>query len=249
LTRLTVGEWNVHWGVARVPRVARGAPFDVVGALPEALRGADVLVLPESWRAHDGSSFVDGLDELGFVHRAEVRFATLRISGPVREVTDPGEGWWHLALASRHPIVEHALLPIARTFGDQVPRRHAIAVTIDVGGTLVDVVAFHVSSKLWWAAPWVHLHSLRRQLAARGIDGVRRPALLIGDANLWRAWMPTVLPGWRALEFGATFPSWRPHSQIDQVLLRGAVDVLDARVLPYSPTSDHRAVVARLALT
>lgn len=248
MTPLTFGEWNVHWGVARSRGVPRGKPFDVVTTMPEPLRAADVLVLPESWRAHDGWSFLDELRAQGFEHIVETRFTTLRITTPRRQVVQPGEGWWVLALASRHPIVSHTLLSLAHAIGDQVPQRHAIAATIAVDGGEVDVVAFHVSSKLWWAGPWVHLWSLARALRARGIDGSRRPAVALGDANLWRTWLPTVLPGWRPVVRGASFPSWQPHSQIDQILVRGRVEPIDGRVLPVVGTSDHRPVVARVAL-
>ncbi len=247
MRELVVGEWNAHWGVARSRGVPRGTPFDLVASLPEPLRHADLLVLPESFRYHDGRSFLDDLAPLGLTHLAERRFVTLRVSSRRRQVTEPGEGWWELAIASRHPIIGHKEIPLARTIGDNVPQRHAIAVVIDVDGYEIDVVAFHVSSKLWWAAPMVQLVSLRRSLDDAGIDGSSRPALLLGDANLWRSWMRFVLPGWRPLLRGATFPAWRPHSHIDQILGRG-VTPIDGRVLPDSHTSDHRAVMARVAI-
>ena len=115
-------------------------------------------------------------------------------------------------------------------------------------GYEVDVTAFHVSSKLWYAAPGVQLRSLARQVADAGLDGRERPALLVGDANLWRTWLPLVLPGWRSTTKGATFPSWRPHSQIDHILVRGAIGAVGGEVLPYTRTSDHRAVWADLQL-
>jgi endonuclease/exonuclease/phosphatase (EEP) superfamily protein YafD len=93
----------------------------------------------------------------------------------------------------------------------------------------------------------VQLTSLRRAVHAAGIDGEKRPALLVGDANLWRGWMGLLLPGWTPLLRGATFPAWRPHSQIDQILGRG-VTAIDGRVLPDTRTSDHRPVMARVAI-
>jgi endonuclease/exonuclease/phosphatase family metal-dependent hydrolase len=243
-----VGEWNVHWGVKRVPHGPRPAAFDVVAAMGDVLAKADVLVMPESFRYDDGTSFLDDVRALGFEHLVESRFVRLDLRPRRRVVTDEGQGWWVLAIASRRPIVASRELPLVQTIGDAVPQRHAVALTLDVDGREVDVVGFHVSSKLWWLAPWVHLWSLRSQLARAGIDGSARPALVLGDANLWRSWMPTVLPGWRPLVRGATFPSWRPHSQIDQILARGAVEPVEAGVVPYTATSDHRAVFARVAL-
>lgn len=246
---LVAGEWNVHWGIARTSHALEPPRrFDVAGVLHDALRKADVLVLPESFRYDDGSSFLDDLRPLGFEHVVESRFVRLDLRPRRRVVTEHGEGWWVLAIASRHPIVSVRELPLVHTIGDPVPQRHAVAVTLDVDGRAVDVVGFHVSSKLWWLAPWVHLSSLRRAVAKAGIDGSDRPALLLGDANLWRSWMPVVLPGWRSLVRGATWPAWKPHSQIDQILARGAVELVDSEVVEHTATSDHRAVIARLVL-
>ncbi len=44
---------------------------------------------------------------------------------------------------------------------------------------------------------------------------------------------------------GRTWPAWRPHSQIDHILVRGALRPVDGRVLPDSG-SDHRPVRAEL---
>ena len=120
--------------------------------------------------------------------------------------------------------------------------------SVVVDGQEVDVTAFHVSSKLWWVAPVVQLRSLDRVLRATDRAGQHRPAVIAGDANLWRSWLPVVLPGWVHGVRGRTFPSWRPHSQIDHVLLRGAARFESGEVLPYSPTSDHRAVRATIRI-
>jgi endonuclease/exonuclease/phosphatase family metal-dependent hydrolase len=253
---LRVVSWNVHWGVAHVPGRPRTDTFDPVVELGgELLDHTDVVVFPEAWRAHGGCSFLDGLAAHGLTHLVETSFTTLRITSSRRQLDNPGEGWWELAIASRHPIVADAELPLAPSIGDAVPQRHARSVRIAVGDPSgpaapreVDVTAFHVSSKLWFAAPAVQLRSLGRVVREHGADGSDRPALLVGDANLWRSWLWTVLPGWHSTAKGATFPSWRPHSQIDHILVRGALDMLGGRVLPYSPTSDHRAISADLQL-
>ena len=57
-----------------------------------------------------------------------------------------------------------------------------------------------------------------------------------------------MLPRWRSTTKGATFPSWRPHSQIDHIVVRGAIEAVGGEVLPFSPTSDHRAISADLQL-
>jgi endonuclease/exonuclease/phosphatase family metal-dependent hydrolase len=248
-TRLTVAEWNLHWGVTRTRGRDRAKHFDVVAALPDEVAAADLLVLPEAWRWHDErGSFLDNLRDLGFGHIVESRFVTLDLGGPHRRVAQPGDGWWELAVASRHPIVEAREIALAQSIDDTVPTRRAIACEVDVAGASVDLVAFHVSSKLWWGAPVMQLTGLRRALRASGIDGSRRPAVLAGDANLWRSALPTVLPGWRSTVRGATFPSWRAHSQIDHVLIRGDIDHVGGGVSPYNATSDHLAIWAQLAI-
>src|SRR5262249_38165755 len=99
----------------------------------DALRQADVLVLPGSFRYDDGSSFLDDIGRLGFAHVVESRFVRLDLRPKRRVVTEAGQGWWVLALASRHPIVSVRELQLVRTVSDPVPQRHAIAATLDVG--------------------------------------------------------------------------------------------------------------------
>ena len=123
---LGVVSWNVHWGVAHVPDRPKGELFDPLAELDDALlRATDVMVLPESWRAHDGLSFLDGLRAHGFEHLYETRYRTLDVSHFRRQLTDPGEGWWELAVASRHPVVSSIELPLQRSYQDPVPIRNA----------------------------------------------------------------------------------------------------------------------------
>ena len=252
MTRLNVVSWNVHWGVARVPHRPKGQRFDPLQeldhSLPEGLASADIVVMPEAWRAHDGSSFLDRFGAFGFDHVVETVYRTLKISAPRRELEEPGEGWWELAVASRHPIISTFEIPLARSFDDAVPIRNARSIRIAPAGREIDVTAFHPSSKLWYGAPVQQLRSLAGALRSHEIDGRHRPAIIAGDANMWRTWLPALLPGWRLTARGRTFPSWKPHSQIDHILLRGAIDEVASCVLPYSPTSDHRAVMASVRL-
>ena len=242
----------MHWGVARVPERPRGSRFDPLVELertsPGLLGRADVVVFPESWRSHDGSSFLDGLGAFGLDHVVETKFRTLKISVPRRELHEPGEGFWTLGVASRHPIVDTAEIPLAMSIDDAVPLRHARWIRIAPGGQEIDVVAFHPSSKFWLWASQSQLRSMHIALREREIDGRHRPAVLAGDGNIWRSWLPALLPGWRSTARGRTFPSWRPHSQIDHILIRGAIDEVSSSVLPYSPSSDHRGVRATLEL-
>ena len=180
----------------------------------------------------------------------ETSFTTLRIVGHSRRrLDDPGDGLVELAIATRHPIVADAELPIAVSISDAVPQRHARSIRLDVGGREVDVTAFHVSSKLWYAAPWVQLRSLGRLVSDAEVDGRARPALLVGDANPL-AHVHPVRAARLALDRARRGPSrpGGPHSQIDHILVRGEVDAVAGEVLPYTCTSDHRAISADLQL-
>jgi endonuclease/exonuclease/phosphatase family metal-dependent hydrolase len=55
------------------------------------------------------------------------------------------------------------------------------------------------------------------------------------------------MQGWDRPVRGRTYPSHRPHSQIDHVLVRGGIESIEGEVLAATP-SDHRPVRARLRL-
>ena len=78
---------------------------------------------------------------------------------------DPGEGLWELAICSRFPIVASRELP-DRSDPRAIPQARGprSLCTIDVAGVEVDIVAVHVSSRLWSLAPVRHLLALRPQL-------------------------------------------------------------------------------------
>jgi endonuclease/exonuclease/phosphatase family metal-dependent hydrolase len=46
---------------------------------------------------------------------------------------------------------------------------------------------------------------------------------------------------------GRTWPAWRPHSQLDHLLVNRAINVIDGRVLA-DASSDHRPIVATLSV-
>jgi endonuclease/exonuclease/phosphatase family metal-dependent hydrolase len=64
--------------------------------------------------------------------------------------------------------------------------------------------------------------------------------------NLWGPPVSLLLPGWRRAVRGRTWPSWRPHSQPDHVLVTSVVRVIDGAVVR-TGNSDHLAVRAHLA--
>ena len=64
--------------------------------------------------------------------------------------------------------------------------------------------------------------------------------------NMW-GWCAERLAGrgWRRAVRGRTYPSPRPHSQTDHILVNDAVEVMASEVVPQA-LSDHRPVKARL---
>ena len=199
---------------------------------------ADVLVVPEAWRRPDGSFLLDELVDDGYEVRSTsfaVLEPTLKRPGDVRPA-----GSWELAVCSRLPTTDWRELPLASVYRDHASARAAIACTVTVGDTPVDIVGLHTSSKLWYAGPIVHMRSVARQLP-RG----DRPAVVAGDFNFWGPGVVTALPGWRRSVRGRTWPAHRPHSQIDHVLVNDRIEVVRGEVLG-ACGSDHRPVRSHL---
>jgi len=145
-------------------------------------------------------------------------------------------------VCSRFPVLARRDLPLGRIPGDQAGPRSAMCCTLDVEGVELDLVAVHVSSRLWQLAPLRHLRALRPQLPPPD-----RHAIIAGDCNFWGPPVEALLPGWKRAIRGRTYPAHRPHSQIDHVLVRDDITVQWGEVLAETP-SDHRPVRARLQL-
>jgi endonuclease/exonuclease/phosphatase (EEP) superfamily protein YafD len=190
---------------------------------------------------HEGPGVVEALRARGYEVVLD-RWVTLKHSVFKPRLANPGDGFWALAVASQFPVVARRHLHLPRTVADPAHPRVAIQVSLDVDGTRVEAVGLHTSSRLWWAAPFVHLASLRRQtrdLLHRG------PALLAGDFNLWGPGVERILPGWRRAVVGRTYPSHRPHSQIDHILVNDAITPVAGEVVD-DRHSDHRPIRASL---
>jgi endonuclease/exonuclease/phosphatase family metal-dependent hydrolase len=155
-------------------------------------------------------------------------------------LSSPGDAWWCLAVASRLPVVARHDLPLPRTIADPAAPRVAIQLSVDVGGVVVEAIGLHTSSRLWWGAPLVHLNGLRKQLPPPD-----RPAFLAGDFNLWGPGVERLLPGFHRTVRGRTYPSHRPHSQIDHILVNDRLTCVSAEVID-DRHSDHRPVRATL---
>ncbi len=250
MNELTVVTLNLHGGQRNrgisTPRLRQHGPppekaatngaFDVAGALRSF--DADVLVLQESWWPDEGAAAVDlvAADSGATVHWASFG----------RGIVEP---WPHiisarphracgrigLAVVSRVPSRLVETIPVGDVPGDPALRRCALHLALDVGGLDLDLVAVHLSSRLPYAPP-MQIRNLRRRLPPPD-----RRAVIVGDFNLWGPAVTALLPGWRRAVRGRTWPAHRPHSQIDHVLVRNGVEVVDAAVLD-EVGSDHRPV-------
>jgi endonuclease/exonuclease/phosphatase family metal-dependent hydrolase len=268
LSSFSVATFNAHAGVD-----GWGRPYDVVAACH--LIDADVLVLEENWAPADGPSLAGRVaGTLGYEIR-EHALAAGRLAGPhpnaganwmrtfdwrgrshaifldserpfsrrvVRSsrFVEARPGRWGIAVLSRLPIVATEVVELGRLGRDRA-RRAALVVTVDAGDP-VTVVGTHMSH-LTYGAP---RHFVRLAHAIETKAG-SRPAILAGDMNLWGPPVGLLFPGWRRAVRAKTWPSWRPHSQVDHVLVRGRISVLHGEVL--QPVgSDHRPVRVTLSL-
>lgn len=253
MTELTVVTLNLHGGQRSrrisTPRLRQHAPdperassngaFDVAGVLRSL--DADVLVLQEVWWPDGGPDPVEVLAaERGGTAYSLAFGRALVEPWPHYLSVQPPRGNLGIAVVSRPRARVVANLPLGRA-PDPAPRRRAQHLQFDVEGHPLDLIAVHLSSKLPYAPP-MQLRALRRQLPPPG-----QRAVLVGDFNLWGPAVTAMLPGWRRAVRGRTWPAHRPHSQIDHVLVRNDVEVIDAAVLD-EVGSDHRPVRVTLRL-
>jgi len=238
-TEITVAAYNAHWGVGRYG-ASRGVPFDVA----EVVRSfdADVVVVPESWRDDDGKSDLDPLTGDGY-HVETIQLIPLALRHDHGRDTVPADGGWELGVCSRFPITTRREIAIGHVPTDPAGPRYALQCGVDVDGDAVDIIGLHTSSKLWFLGPVRHMLTLRRELEREGST----PHIIAGDFNFWGPPIEVMMPRWRRTARGRTYPSHRPHSQIDHVLVRRDIEVIGAEVLPATP-SDHLPVRARIRI-
>jgi endonuclease/exonuclease/phosphatase family metal-dependent hydrolase len=235
--------FNLHWGRGRV---RDGCPeFDVVQTC-ESL-GADVLVLQETWAPDDGPAQHDEVGAaLGMsVVAVQLARATVEPKPRLTSRADPerrtGDGDWGLALLSRKPIRTTQVTNLRQLPFDPCTRV-LLEAEIDVDGTNLTTVATHFSH-LEYGSP-LQARALRRALPPSD-----RAGALVGDMNMWGWTVSAMVPsGWQRAVRGKTWPSHRPHHQIDHLLVTPSVEVVHGEVLPHLG-SDHRAIRARLRVT
>ena len=238
MPELTIACFNIHWGLG--PRGLGFPPFDVVEACRRL--DADVLVLPESWAPDDGPSQHEQVAAaLGMSVACDARLARSTIGDPPR-LTGRGDtggtGGWHLAALSRVPSRAAQVMPLPHLPVDP-SNRAVLAFEVVVEGSALAVRGMHLPHLEFG----VHLltPALRRTLPP-----TTGPAAVIGDMNMWGWTIDQIMPRrWRRVVKGKTWPSHRPHSQIDHLLVTPSVEAVWAEVGP-DMGSDHLPIRARL---
>ncbi len=239
MPELKITSFNCHAGL-QARRNGGCEPYD----LDAVLRGfdADVIVVQESWTPDHGRSAVQAFGESIGAEVLELRFGRARLE-PWPHVPRDGDGVGDVgvAIVSRIPAEVRGRLAVGTVPGDPTPERGGLHVLLDVDGTPVDLVGVHLTSRLPYGPPT----QLRRLLPQ--LPGDERTVVVAGDCNFWGPGVTGFLPGWTRTVRGRTWPSRRPHSQIDHILVRrdAGVVVVDSAVLP-AVGSDHRPVRATL---
>jgi endonuclease/exonuclease/phosphatase family metal-dependent hydrolase len=256
MTEFTVISLNLHGGqrTRRIstPRLRRrrlppanaasNGAFDVPGVLRSF--DADVMVLQEAWWPDHAAADVDVIATEcgGTMHSATFGRGIVEPWPHIISMRrDRARGRLGIAVISRPRARLVNTIPVGDVRGDPAVERCALHLSLDVDGHDLDLVAVHLSSRLPYAPP-MQLLSLRPQLPPP-----ERPTILVGDFNLWGPAVTAMLPGWRRAVHGRTWPAHRPHSQIDHVLVRDDVEVVESEVLD-EVGSDHRPVRVTLRL-
>jgi endonuclease/exonuclease/phosphatase family metal-dependent hydrolase len=237
---LTVASFNIHWGRGR--RGDGWPEFDVVEACSSL--DADLLVLQESWAPdgdpaqHDQVAAALGMEVVAVPMARAVMQPAPKLVSRADPERGAGAGDWCLAVLSRKPIRTTQV-----TYLHHLPfdpwTRVLVETEIDVDGTNLTTVATHFSHLEFGSV-------LQAGALRRALPPADRPGVFVGDMNMWGWTISTMVPtGWRHAVQGKTWPSHRPHHQIDHVLVTPSVEVVHGEVLPHSG-SDHRAIRARL---
>lgn len=239
MPELTLGSFNLHMG--------RGTPghdapfYDVVAAAKEI--DTDVLVLQEAWVPDDELGHIFELaDALGYSVAASFTEARASCRDQVRLVAPEGtagDGDWAIAILSRLPVMHTEVWSLGSKLPRDPARRALLVAGVEVDGAEFTVATTHLP--LLTEQAWKLRPALRTALPAVGSS-----AAFAGDMNMWGWCVDRMTPrGWRRAVTGRTYPSHRPHSQTDHMLVTPTVQVAESEVVPQQ-MSDHRPIRARL---
>lgn len=234
-----MGSFNLHMGRGAL---GHGAAFyDVVAACKEI--DTEVLVLQEGWVPDGEDGDVREIaGALGYEVAGTFAVARATCHDQVRlagREGDGGDGDWVIAVLSRVPVVDAEVVPLTPQLPRDPARRAVLRVVVEVAGSELTVVGTHLpllKDPVWRLRPSLHA----------ALPPLDRPAVFAGDMNMWGWCVDRMVPrGWRRAVRGRTYPSPRPHSQTDHILVTPVVEVVEAEVVD-QVLSDHRPVRARL---
>lgn len=267
--RLRVATFNLHAGVD-----GWGRPSAVVDAAVSL--DADVLFVQESWRSETNDLAAEIASRTGAVARICTLATGYRVTEGVgtpnwqprsslfrgnhglfldserplpvaaRRFLDGASGVergeWCAGVVTRLPVAELTVLELTHLRRDRARRRLVCATLEHETGPLrcFTLHGAHLSH-----GSIGQYRELTADLATE--LGSNPRAVFGGDLNCWGFVARRVLHGWRQAARGASWPSWRPHSQLDHLFVRGDVEVADGGVVDCR-ASDHRPVVATVEL-
>jgi endonuclease/exonuclease/phosphatase family metal-dependent hydrolase len=190
----------------------------------------DTWVARPAWSANNRALYLEGLRPFPESVHALERW----------QQAEPGTFSIAVLVRPDFPIARTQVVPMSVLRADRVERA-ALVLDLTVEGRPISVVGTHMS----------HLHfgshrnwaELRRALKT----AARPDSVLAGDMNTWGPLVRVFMPGWHRAVRGRTWPAWRPHSQIDHILVHGALRRISGAVLA-DAGSDHRPVRAEIAL-
>jgi endonuclease/exonuclease/phosphatase family metal-dependent hydrolase len=224
-------------GEGQADLIAAELGYRVVSCtLAEAYRIAAQEGAPSSWMPR--AAFADRNKSLYFESVRPIAAATRRSA----RFAASERGTWGIAVLVRPEFaVEATRIVHLPTLRRERVRRAAVVVDLTAEGVPLTVVGTHMSH--------LHMGSSRhyRQLQHELATNARPNAVLSGDMNLWGPPVRYFMRGWHRAVRGASWPAWRPHSQIDHILVRGALAVVSGEVRP-DAGSDHLPVRAVLSL-
>ncbi|MCJ7437799.1 MAG: endonuclease/exonuclease/phosphatase family protein [Acidimicrobiia bacterium] len=232
---LRVATFNIRHGADDADRVRlRALAWTCAGF------DADLLGLQEVVRGRRASLY---LDQGAVVAR---RSRARQVSGPAVQ-----RRWlrrYGNSLVVRGRVTERAVIDLPRS-PEREPRT-AIVARVAVRGLEVSVAVTHLQH---WPKRHRHLaHDAPVQLRAvlDALVALPAPRVLLGDLNLAPPEVAPILAeaGFVLAEHGPTYPADVPRLRLDHVAVDGFV-VRRAWVAERAPVSDHRAVVAELAVT
>jgi len=232
---VTVTTCNARWG-----HDIDDNPFDLDRVIERF--DSDIICLQELWEPESLKGARQAHAEALGYHVVELAQAPSYVD-PSPEITaDPleADGTWGIALLTRLPIKQVRIVDLGRLFERwDVAHRRAIVADVEIAETTISVAVVHCSFVLPNAVA-----QLRRLSGALPRD---RASIVAGDCNLWGPAASVALSRHRRSVTGRTWPTHRPHSQLDHIFISPEIDLVEGRI--GDPTgSDHLPVHATLRI-